>query len=148
MNEEFRKDSIKLYDYINNLFSREMIEYEFNELIYLICKKYFNTKYLRGTYNEYKEIIDEIGKIINKLEIPKNIRKKYFYPVLNSHKIKQRLIDEENARIEAEKRRKRERERYIRERELMDKEEKENALNEKNTVEEDESDEDLDDDIY
>ena len=148
VNEEFRKDCVKLYDYINSLFSREMIEYEFNELIFHICKKYFSTKYLKGTYNEYKEIIDEIGKIIDKLEIPKNNRKKYFYPVLNSHKIKQRLIDEEKARIEAERRRKLERERYIRERELMDREEKENAFNEKNTVEDDESDEDLEDDIY
>lgn len=148
MSEENRKDCTKLYDYMNSLFSREMIEYEFNELIFLICKRYFNSKNLKGTYNEYKEIIDSIGKIINKLEIPKNCRNKYFYPVLNSHKIKQRLIDEENARIEAEKRRKKERERYIRERELMDREEKENAFNEKNTVEDDESDDDIDDDIY
>ena len=148
ISEENRKDCTKLYDYANSLFSREMIEYEFNELIFLICKRYFNSKNLKGTYNEYKEIIDAIGKIIKKLEIPKNCRNKYFYPVLNSHKIKQRLIDEENARIEAEKRRKRERERYIRERELMDREEKENAFNEKNTVEDDESDDDIDDDIY
>ena len=148
MSEENRKDCTKLYDYMNSLFSREMIEYEFNELIFLICKRYFNSKNLKGTYNEYKEIIDSIGKIINKLEIPKNCRNKYFYPVLNSHKIKQRLIDEENARIEAEKRRKKERERYIRERELMDREEKENAFNEKNTVEDDESEDDIDDDIY
>ena len=147
INEEYKNDSTKLYDYVNNLFCREMIEYEFNELIFLICKKYFLSKNLRGTYNEYKEIIDYIGNIINKLEISKNNRKKYFYPILNSHKIKQRLIDEENARIEAEKRRKKERERYIRERTLMDREEKENAFNEKNTNEDEESEDD-EDDIY
>ena len=124
-----------------------MIEYEFNELIFLICKRYFNSKNPKGTYNEYKEIIDAIGKIINKLEIPKNCRNKYFYPVLNSHKIKQRLIDEENARIEGEKRRKKERERYIRERELMDREEKENAFNDRNTIEEEESEE-IDEEIF
>ena len=147
INEEYKNDSTKLYDYVNNLFCREMIEYEFNELIFLICKKYFLSKNLRGTYNEYKEIIDYIGNIISKLEIPKNNRKKYFYPILNSHIIKQRLIDEENARIEAEKRRKKERERYIRERTLMDREEKENAFNEKNTNEDEESEDD-EDDIY
>ena len=145
--EENRKDCVKLYDYINSLFSREMIEYEFNELIFLICKRFFYTKNLKGTYNEYKEVIDAIGKIINNLEVPKNKRKKYFYPVLNSHRIKQRLIDEENARIEAERRRKREIERYIRERELMDREENENAFYEKNNAEEDESDDDLEDEI-
>ena len=145
--EENKKDCTQLYDYVNSLFSREMIEYEFNELIFLICKRYFSIKNLKGTYNEYKEIIDAICKIVNKLEIPKNCKKKYFYPVLNSHIIKQRLIDEENARIEAERRRKRERERYIRERELMDKEENENAFNEKNTFEEEEDDyDDIEDD--
>ena len=145
-NEENRKDCVKLYDYINSLFSREMVEYEFNELIFLLCKKYFNFKNLKGTYNEYKEVLDAIGKIINKLEMPKNNRKKYFYPVLNSHVIKQRLIDEENARIAEENKRKKERERYIREREIMDKEEKINAFNDKNTSEDDDSDE-FDDDI-
>ena len=109
-------------------------------------KKYFSLKNLKGTYNEYKEIIDELSLIINKLETPKNNRKKYCYPILNSHITKQRLIDEENARIEEEKRRKREKERYIRERELMDKEENENAFNERNTYEEDDS-EDIDEDI-
>ena len=147
MNEEYQNDSIKLYDYINNLFSREMIEYEFNELIFFICKRHFGIKNLKGTYNEYKEIIDSITKIINNLKMPKNCKKKYFYPTLNSHIIKQRLIDEENARIEAEKRKQRERERFIRERELMDKEEKENAFNEKITIEDEES-EDMDEDIF
>ena len=32
-----------------------MIEYEFNELIFLMSKKYFFLKNLKGTYNEYKE---------------------------------------------------------------------------------------------
>ena len=146
-NEEFKNNCSKLYDYINNLFSREMIEYEFNELIFFICKRHFGIKNLKGTYNEYKEIIDSITKIINNLKMPKNCKKKYFYPTLNSHIIKQRLIDEENARIEAEKRKQRERERFIRERELMDKEEKENAFNEKITIEDEES-EDMDEDIF
>ena len=146
INEANRKDQSRLYDYVYTLFNREMIEYEFNELIFLMSKKYFFLKNLKGTYNEYKEVLDAVAKIINKLEMPKNNRKKYYYPTLNSHIIKQRLIDEEKARIEEEKRRKRERERYIRERELMDKEENENAFNEKNTFEEDDSD-DVDDDI-
>ncbi len=33
-----------------------MIEYEFKELIFLLAKKYVTVKYIRGTYNEYKEV--------------------------------------------------------------------------------------------
>ena len=56
-----------------------MIEYEFNELIFLLGKKYVTIKYLRGTYNEYKEVVDEVENIVNRLEKPKNTRKKYKY---------------------------------------------------------------------
>ena len=146
--EENRKDCTKLYDYFHSLFSREMIEYEFNELIFLLCKKYITLKYLRGTYNEYKEVVTEIENIINKLEKPKNSRKKYFYPTLQSHITKQRLMDEEKRRIEEEKRRKKERQRYLRERELMDKEEKINAFNDKVDNEEEESEEDFEEDLF
>ena len=92
--EENKNDCVKLYDYVNNLFYREMIEYEFNELIFLLCKKYFNIKNLKGTYKEYKEVVTAVNNIISKLEKPKNSRKEYFYPELKSHIIKQRLIDE------------------------------------------------------
>jgi hypothetical protein len=146
--EENRKDCTKLYDYFNSLFNREMIEYEFNELIFLLGKKYVTIKYLRGTYNEYKEVVDEVENIVNRLEKPKNTRKKYFYPTLQSHIIKQKLIDEERRRIEEEKRRKLERQRYIRERELMDKEEKINAFNDKVENEEEESEEDFEEDLF
>ena len=147
-NEENRKDCAKLYDYFNSLFNREMIEYEFNELIFLLCKKYVTIKYLRGTIKEYNEVITEVENIINKLEKPKNTRKRYFYPTLQSHIIKQRLIDEEKRRIEEERRRKLERQRYIRERELMDKEEKINAFNDKAEIEEEESEEDIEEDLF
>ena len=146
--EENRKDCTKLYDYFHSLLNREMIEFEFNELIFLICRKYINIRCLRGTYNEHKEVITEIENIVNKLEKPKNTRKKYFYPTLQSHITKQRLIDEEKRRIEEEMRRKRERQRYLRERELMDKEEKVNAFNDKIEEEEDESEEDIEEDLF
>ena len=146
--EENRKDCTKLYDYFNSLFNREMIEFEFDELIFSICKKYITYKYLRGTFKEYNEVITEIETIVNKLEKPKNSRKRYFYPTLQSHITKQRLIDEELRRIEEEKRRKRERQRYLRERELMDKEEKINAYNDKIDEEEEESEEDYEEDLF
>ena len=76
--EENRKDSTKLYYYFNSLFNGEMLEYEFNEFIFLLGKKYVTIKYLRGTYNEYKEVVDEVENIVNKLEKPKNTRKKIF----------------------------------------------------------------------
>ena len=146
--EENRKDCTKLYDYFNSLFNREMIEFEFNELIFLLCKKYIALKCLRGTINEYQKVVIEVENIINKLEKPKNTRKKYFYPTLQSHIIKQRLIDEERRRIEEERRRKLERQRYMRERELMDKEEKVNAFNDKVDEEDEESVEDLEEDLF
>ena len=146
--EENRKDCTKLYDYFNSLFNREMIEYEFNELIFLLSKKYVTLRYLRGVYNDYKEVVTEIENIVNLLEKPKNTRKKYFYPTLQSHIIKQRLIDEELRRIEEEKRRKRERQRYLRERELMDKEEKINAFNDKVEEEEEENEEDIEEELF
>ena len=146
--EENRKDCTKLYDYFNSLFNREMIEYEFNELIFLLSKKYVTLRYLRGIYNEYKEVVTEIENIVNLLEKPKNTRKKYFYPTLQSHITKQRLIDEEKRRIEEENRRKRERQRYLRERELMDKEEKVNAFNDNVEEEEEENEEDIEEDLF
>ena len=147
-NEENRKDCTKLYDYFNSLFDREMIEFEFDELIFNLCKKYISLKYLKGYYSEYNEIVSEVETIVNKLEKPKNNRKKYTYPTLQSHITKQRLIDEELRRIEEEKRRKRERQRYLRERELMDKEEKINAFNDKMDEEEEESEEDYEEDLF
>ena len=146
--EENRKDCTKLYDYFNSLFNREMIEFEFNELIFLLSKKYVTLRYLRGVYNEYKEVVTEIENIVNLLEKPKNSRKKYFYPTLQSHITKQRLIDEEKRRIEEENRRRRERQRYLRERELMDKEEKVNAFNDKVEEEEEENEEDVEEDLF
>ena len=146
--EENRKDCTKLYDYFHSLFNREMIEFEFNELIFLLAKKYVTIKYLKGTYNEYKEVVDAVEEIINKLEKPKNVRKKYVYPTLQSHIIKQKLIDEERRRQEEERRRKLERQRYLRERELMDKEENINAFNDKSEDEEEESAEDLEEELF
>ena len=125
-----------------------MVEYEFNELIFLLGKKYVAIKYLRGTYTEYKEVVDEVENIINKIEKPKNVRKKYFYPTLQAHITKQKLIDEERRRQEEERRRKLERQRYLRERELMDKEENINAFNDKSEDEEEESAEDLEEELF
>ena len=147
-NEEIKKNYFKFYEYINNMLSREMVEFEFDELIFLICKKYFNYKGLKGTYKEYKVIINILLQRVDDIKVPQNMRKKYCYPVLNSHITKQRLIDEENARIEAERKRRIEKERYLRERELMDEEEKINAYNDRNTMEEEDSIEDIEDDMY
>ena len=54
-----------------------MIEFEFDELIFNLCKKYISLKYLKGYYSEYNEIVSEVETIVNKLEKPKNNRKKY-----------------------------------------------------------------------
>ena len=130
-----RKEFISLfYDTLKSLFNK------FHELTNINKPKIGDKTIL------YSEFYYKI--VLYKLEKPKNTRKKYFYPTLQSHITKQRLIDEEKRRIEEEMRRKRERQRYLRERELMDKEEKVNAFNDKIEEEEDESEEDIEEDLF
>ena len=146
---ENEKNSVEVYNYVNKFFCREMVEYEFNELIFNICKNYFISENLKGTYNDYKKIFEILANSFNKIDNKiQNKRKKYFYPITIAQEMKQKLIDEENARIEAEKRKRLERKRYIRERELMDKEENENAFKVDHGTEEEEDFDDEEDDFY
>ena len=56
-------DSMRYFSYCENLFNLEMIQYEFEEVVFLICKKYIFTKKLQGEPKDYEVVIDEIKSL-------------------------------------------------------------------------------------
>ena len=63
--EEIKEKSIEILNYVEKLFDNEIIEYEFFELIFLICRKYFDLKNLKGEKKDYESLIDKFEEIIN-----------------------------------------------------------------------------------
>ena len=129
---------------IEKLFDNEIIEYEFFELVYLICKKYFSLKEIKEK-NEQKEdylnLINKIEEIIN-YNPKKQLKKIYYYPKLDKH-IKREILIEKLKKEAKEREIKRiENERFTKEREKLSKED-ENIFHE-----EIESAESNDDDDY
>ena len=121
--ENLKKMKKDLYfDTINNLLLQELNEYEFYEIIYLICKKYLSDNNKKLTFNEVSSYLKKIKEIFDGLKISKQLKKRYCYPKLKSHIVKEQLIYEEKKRIEDERKRKLERERYLKERENFGKE--------------------------
>ena len=112
----------EFFDTINNLLMKEMNEYEFYEIIFLMCKKYLANNKKKLTFNEITNYLNIMKDIFNRLKMSKQLKKKYLYPKLKSHQIKEQLIIEEKKRIEEEKRAKLERQRYLKERENFIKE--------------------------
>ena len=132
---KMKKD--KYFDTINNILLQEINEYEFNEIIYLICKKYLSENNKKLTFNEITNFFKNIKEIIDGLKISKKLRNKYFYPKLSGHEIKEKLIHEEKVRIEEERKRKMERERFLKERENFGKEDANAYVENKEEEEED-----------
>ena len=128
------------FDIINNLLLKEMTEYEFDEMIYLICKKYISDNQKKLTFIEITNMLKNIKEIFDGLKYSKQLKKKYCYPKIKAHEIKEQLIIEEKRRIEEERKRKMERERYLKERDNFVKEDV-NVFVENNEEEE----EDIDD---
>ena len=118
--KKMRKE--EYFDTINDLLYQEINEYEFYEIIYLICKKYLFDNNKKLSFNEITNFLKVVKDIFDGIKISKHLRKNYFYPKLKSHEIKEQLIIEEKRRIEEERRRKIERERYLKERENFGKE--------------------------
>ena len=85
--------------------------------------------------------MDKIKENLEPIIRSKLLKKKYFYPKLKSHFIIDELIEEEKRRKEEERRIKLERERYYKERNLIQKEDV-NAFVENHEEEEDEDFED------
>ena len=107
------------FDNINNILSKEMTEWEFNEIIFFLSKNYIFNNNKKLNENDLKYFLDIIKENVDKIVRSKQLRKKYFYPKLKSHEIKEQLIEEEKRRKEEEKRRKEERERFLRERDNL-----------------------------
>ena len=112
----------KYFDTINNLLLQDFTEYEFNEIIFLIIKKYITDKKKKLTFNEIKNVLNNFKEIFDGLIISKQLKNKYIYPKLKSHKIKEEQIIEEEREREEERKRKLERQRYLKERENFGKE--------------------------
>ena len=118
--KKMKKD--KFFDTINNLLLQDFTEYEFNEIIFLIVKKYITDKKKKLTFNEIKTVMNNFKEIFDGLIVSKELKKKYIYPKLKSHEIKEQQIIEEERRREEERKRKLERQRYLKERENFGKE--------------------------
>ena len=72
-------DSMRYFAYCENLFNLEMIQFEFEEVVFLICKKYIFLKKLQGEPKDYEVIIDEI-KSLSSLKKENKTRDIYYYP--------------------------------------------------------------------
>ena len=121
-------------NYVEKLFDNEIIEYEFFELIFLICRKYFDLKNLKGEKKDYESLLDKFEEIIN-LKPKKNIKKIYNFPELKNHNLKIQLIEKLKKDAEEEERKKKEIERYVNERKRLERED-ENVFYEENESEE------------
>ena len=132
--EEIKEKSIEILNYVEKLFDNEIIEYEFFELIFLICRKYFDLKNLKGEKKDYESLLDKFEEIIN-LKPKKNIKKIYNFPELKNHNLKIQLIEKLKKDAEEEERKKKEIERYVNERKRLERED-ENVFYEENESEE------------
>ena len=110
------------FDKINEILLKEITEYEFNEIIFLICKKHLNANNKKLNRNDLKNILDKMKDNIDQIIRSKLLKKKYFFPKLKSHFMKEQLIEEERRRKEEERRIKLERERFFKERNNFQKE--------------------------
>ena len=110
------------FDNINEILLKEITEWEFYEIIFLISKKQVLKNNKKLVRSDLKNFLDKIKENIDIIIRSKLLKKKYFYPKLKSHIIKEELIEEEKRRKEEERRIKLERERYYNERNNFQKE--------------------------
>lgn len=138
-NEDLTQNSIKYYNYMEELLYNEMVSFEFCELLFFISRKYIATNKLNGIVSDYKKIIDIVSSVIIKTHKEKKC--KVYYPELELHRMKQKLIEEREQREKEEKEKQAEIDRYTKERE--------NLLNEDQNVfiEEEENSDDEDDEV-
>ena len=110
------------FDIINEMLLKEMTEWEFDEIIFLICKKYIKSINKKLNENDLKYFIGKIKENVDNIVRSKLLKKKYYFPKLKAHIMKEELIEEEKRRREEERRIKLERERYFNERNNFQKE--------------------------
>ena len=130
------------FNIINETLLKEITEWEFNEIIFIICKKNITANNRKLNVSDLKSFFDKIKENIDKIIKSSLLRKKYFYPKLKAHIMKEQLIEEERRRIEEQRRIKLERERFFKERNNLQKEDVNVYV--ENTEEEEEYMEDTD----
>ena len=108
------------FNIINETLLKEITEWEFNEIIFLICKKNSTSKKLNE--NDLRYSLGKIKENIDNIIKSSLLKKKYFFPKLKAHIMKEELIEEERKRIEEQRRIKLERERFFNERNNLQKE--------------------------
>ena len=110
------------FDVINDMLLKEMTEWEFDEIIFLICRNYIKSINKKLNENDLRIFLGKIKENVDKIVRSKLLKKKYYFPKLKSHIMKEELIEEEKRRREEERRIKLERERYFNERNNFQKE--------------------------
>lgn len=141
---EENKLSMGTFAYVENLLECEFIFFEFCEMIFYICKKYFLFK---GIKENYPEIVKHIQEVVEKIpHISENLQKmKYYYPKLDHHRTFEKIIEDKRQKEEEERRRLFEQKRVELERKLMNVEDQ-NVMPE--TVNEEEERSEMSDDSY
>jgi hypothetical protein len=104
------------FDTINEILLKEMTEWEFDEILFLLGKKQILKNNKKLTENDLKCFLDKIKENIDKVTRSKLLKKRYCYPKLKTHFKIDELIEAERKRKEEERRIKIERERYFNER--------------------------------
>ena len=104
------------FDTINEILLKEMTEWEFDEILFLLGKKQILKNNKKLTENDLKCFLDKIKENIEKVIRSKLLKKRYCYPKLKTHFKIDELIEAERKRKEEERRIKIERERYFNER--------------------------------
>ena len=140
-NEDLTQNSIKYYNYMEELLYNEMVSFEFCELLFFISRKYIATNKLNGIVSDYKKIIDIVSSVIIKTHKEKKC--KVYYPELELHRMKQKLIEKREQREKEEKEKQAEIDRYTKERETLLNEDQ-NVFIEEEENSDDEDDEDSD----
>lgn len=140
-NEDLTQNSVKYFKYIEELLYNEMVSFEFCELLFFISRKYIATNKLSGIVSDYKKVIDIVSNVI--VRTRKEGKCKLYYPELELHRLKQKLIDEREQKEKEEMERQKEVDRYTKEREYLNNEDQ-NVFIEEEENSDDEDDEDSD----
>ena len=120
--EKIKEDIENNYIFIEKILENEFIEYEFFEMIYLISKKYFEIKKIKNHKEDYLNLINKIEEVVNLNKKKKKLKKIYYFPVLENHNIKIRLIEKLKKESEEREKKMKEIERYTKERKRLERE--------------------------
>lgn len=147
--EAIASDKVKYYTYFEDLFDSEVVLYEFGEVLFFIARKYISYNKLYGIVQHYKEAIDIVKKVVECI-YKKTFNKAGYinmccYPQLDTHLLRQKLLDEAEIRAEEERKREEEWNRCVKERCFIKMEDQNVYVEE---VEEEDEEEEEDDDYY